>query len=92
MPRTYFHKTTLRDEAETAIEVEYTYKAGYPATFDEPAEGPEIELVKVIVIRGAFTVELGLEAKEYDRVVAEIAESHVEDDGSEYEYDDRGAI
>lgn len=50
MPRT--HETTFERADETEVTVEYTITAIVPATYWEPAEGGEIEIVKVTDAEG----------------------------------------
>lgn len=48
MARTYFHDfyREAEDGTETKVTVEFTMTPAIPATWDDPAEGGEVEIVK----------------------------------------------
>ena len=82
MARTFFMDFNRLDPDETEITVEYSITPHIPATWDDPAEGGEVEIVK------AFTTDdpdVTLTADECQKFAEHIAEHH-EDDHGDYNY------
>jgi len=83
--RTYFHNTTREDrETEIVVEIEVT-SWGSPATWDDPAEGMECEIIDAWLASDgnkADAPRITLTDDEDQRICTEFAESDAtEDDG-----------
>lgn len=81
MTRTHFTTLNRLDENETEVQVEYSITPYYPATYDDPAEGGEVEIV------GAWTkgddgadVKVTLTDAEDEKFSQWIAENHDHND------------
>lgn len=81
MPRT--HETTFERDDETEVTVEYTISPVIPATWYEPAEGGEVEIVRVTDADG---VEIKWTDDEDEKWCSWIAENHdFSDDYEDYD-------
>lgn len=82
MTRTYFQKFNRLDEAETEITVEYSITSGSPATWDEPGEAGEVELVSAWIDDGTENgIPVTLTDAEDEKFCDWLAENHEYDDG-----------
>lgn len=77
MSRTYF--TALNRLDETEVLIEYTISRYYPATWDDPAEGGEVEIIKTWE-NGGVGAPVDLTAAEEDKFREVIAETHEEEE------------
>jgi hypothetical protein len=65
---------THQDLDATAV---YTYEGGYPASYDDPGDGPEIELIKLMV--GKTDLLPIIDVDIHDDIVMYICENHEEE-------------
>lgn len=77
MPRTYFFPFTRDDDTEVTIE--YATTGGAPATYDDPEEPVEFEILATWL--EADGTPITLTPTESDRALNEIAEHHEPDTG-----------
>lgn len=86
MTRTYFQTFTRLDEDETDITVEYSASGGHPGSWDEPPEGPEIEIVSAWIDDGTEQcIDVTLTDAEVQKFTEWLQENH-EDDEPDYDY------
>jgi len=78
------HETTFDRDDETEVTVEYTITGVVPATWWEPAEGGEVEIVKVTNADG---VEIKWTDDEDEKWCNWIAENHDFSDDYYEDYD-----
>lgn len=83
MTRTHFQAFNRLDEYETEIAVAYTFSAGFAGSWEEPPDGPEIEIIKAELADGT---EITLTDAEEQKFCDWIAENH-EDDEGDNDYD-----
>lgn len=86
MTRTYFQTFNRLDEAETDITVEYSFSPGSPATWDDPAEGAEVEIIKAWVGDDFDIGEVSLTFAETDKFKQWLSENHEDDGEPDYDY------
>lgn len=77
MTRIFTQLANLSDEEETEVKITYTYSPGYRATWTQPAEGPEVEIIGAEAGNG-YAIELS-EADE-DRIWKWLIQNHDHDD------------
>ena len=69
MPRT--HETTFERDDETEVTVEYTITGIVPATYWQPSEGGEVEIVKVTDADGNPVQHTDAEDEKWSTWIAE---------------------
>lgn len=71
--RTSFMDFNRLDEAETEITVEYSISPYYAATWNDPAEGGEVEIIKAF---NETDADIKLTDAEHEKFCNHIAENH----------------
>lgn len=75
MTRTFTQGFNRLDDDETDITVEYTVGRYYPATWEQPAEGGEIEIVQAWINGGTSQI-IELTPAEHDKFHLWLMENH----------------
>lgn len=97
MSRTHFTTFNRLDEDETNVEVEYMISPFYPATWDDPAEGGEVEIIASWIDLATengvclLSVPVTLTDAEKSKFSQWISENHDHDDGPDTD-DERDRI